>query len=128
VGHHLIDALGRSADLDGLFNRIAHEPQRRHASAALAPGALGPAPVQRGAGVEVGEERLEAGELGPHVVPEAIVDLDRLGHELLLAPWGAPAAELGAQGVQAVLGRDDGADLVEVEADQLLQLTNAAYP
>src|SRR5438128_1396233 len=88
---------------------------------------IGPAAVEAGLGVEVGEEGLEAGELGPHLRAQTVVDLDGLGDDLAL-PMGRPAgAELLAQLLEAVLGAHDGADLVEVEPHKLLELPDPAH-
>src|SRR5207237_1369321 len=71
----------------------------------LGAGGPGPAtPVELGLGVEVGEEGLEAGQLGPHLVSEAVVDLDGLGQDLALALRRTAGPELPTQLTEAALG------------------------
>src|SRR5204862_1994037 len=84
--------------------------------------------VELGSRVQIGEERLEAGLLGPHLRAEAVVDLDGLGDDLPLALGRAPGPELLAQFVETVLGGHDRSDLVEVEAAEVLQLADASDP
>src|SRR5437764_10056511 len=100
--------------------------RRERRSAPRALGA-GPAAVEGGLGVEVGEEGLEAGELVAHLGPQAVVDPDGLGDDLTLALGRAPGAELLAQLAESVLGRDDRADLLEIEPHQLLQLPDPPH-
>src|SRR3954468_22048904 len=91
-------------------------------------GTLGlpcPASVEGGAGVEIGEEGLEAGKLGLHVLAQLVVDLDGLGDQLLLTLERTAGTNLGPQFSEPCLGGDDLLDLVEVEADQLLELADA---
>ena len=66
---------------------------------------------QRGL-LELVGERLERGRAGLHLGAEAVVDVGRLGQQLLLAGRRGAGARLGPHLGQAVLGQEDAADLL----------------
>src|SRR5581483_1304403 len=86
VGHHAVQLLGRGCDLDGLFDGVGHDPKPTNSPLCAPVRFFRPPPVEGGAGIKVGQEGLEPGELRLHVLAQLAVDLDGFVDQLALAP------------------------------------------